>query len=347
MDVGDFRSDTVTRPTPAMYRAIAEAALGDDMFGDDPTVSALQAEAARILGKEAALFLPSGTMANQVALRVHCRPGEEAIVDDASHILNYEAGAAALAGIQTRSIATESGLYTPAQLAARLRRGDAHSPRTALVCFENTHNGAGGIAFDDAEIGALSDLAREHGAATYLDGARLFNAQIATSVPAARIAARVDSVSFCLSKGLGCPMGSMLCGSADFIAQARLHRQRMGGRLRQVGIVAACGIVALREGIDRLAEDHRRTEALVDRLRALSTLDVLRRDGLRYTNMVYFAVGARSRCTASELVAGARERGVLLVNGDERVLRAVCHRDVNDHHVERAAQVIAELTGAA
>jgi threonine aldolase len=346
MDVADFRSDTVTRPSPAMYRAIAEAELGDDTLGDDPTVAALEREAARILGKERALFLPSGTMANQVALRVHCRPGEEAIVDEGAHLLNFEAGSAALAGIQMRPVATETGLYTRAQLAARLRKGDVHTPRTALVCFENTHNFAGGVAFDDAELAELAALAHEAGAATHLDGARIFNAQIATSVPAARLAAHADSVMFCLSKGLGCPMGSMLCGSAAFIERARLERQRLGGGLRQAGIVAACGLVALREGIERLAEDHRRTADLAQRLAAMSTIDLLRREGARHTNMIYLAVNARSRCSAPALVEGCRARGVLLLNADERMMRMVCHKDVNDSHVERAARAIAELTGA-
>jgi len=342
--LADFRSDTVTRPTPAMYRAIAEAPLGDDTFRDDPTVLALEEAAARLLGKEAALFLVSGTMANQVALRVHCQPGEEAIVDEASHVLNFEAGAAALPGIQMRPVQTEIGLYAPEQLAQRLRRGNVHNPRTALVCFENTNNGAGGVAFDDRQTAPLAALARELGAATHLDGARIFNAQEVTGVPAAKLAAHMDSVSFCLSKGLGCPLGSMLCGSASFIERARLWRQRMGGGLRQAGIVAACGLVALRDGFAHLAEDHRRTGALAERLGALGTIDLLRRDGVRYTNMLYFSVNARSRCSAPALVEGCRRRGVLFY-GDEKTMRMVCHRDVGDAHVARAVEAIAEETG--
>lgn len=260
----DLRSDTVSKPDEAMREAIASAEVGDDVFGDDPTVNRLEAMAADLLGKEAAVFVPSGTMANLVAVMTHAGRGDEILLGDQSHIFNYEVGGtAAIAGAQVHALPNQGdGSLDPDVVEAAIRPPNIHHPRTALLCLENTHNRCGGAAIPADSIDRLCNVAHEHGLKVHLDGARIFNAAVALGVPAARIAQEADSVSFCLSKGLGCPVGSLLCGSREFISAARRNRKMLGGGMRQAGILAAAGIYALEHNIERLADDHRNAKAL-------------------------------------------------------------------------------------
>lgn len=260
----DLRSDTVSRPDEAMRRAIASAEVGDDVFGDDPSVNRLEAMAAERLGKEAALFVPSGTMANLIAVMTHVGRGDEILLGDQSHIFNYEVGGtAAIAGAQVHALPNlPDGGLEPALVEAAIRPPNVHHPRTSLLCLENTHNRCGGAAIPAETMDALAGIARRRGLHVHLDGARIFNAAVALGVPAARIARDVDSVSFCLSKGLGCPVGSLVCGSRDFIAEARRNRKMLGGGMRQAGILAAAGIYALEHNVDRLADDHENARKL-------------------------------------------------------------------------------------
>ena len=262
----DLRSDTVTLPTPAMREAIAKAELGDDVFGEDPTVNRLEAMAAEMLGKEAALLTASGTMSNLVALLAHCQRGDEVIVGSEAHVLHYEAvGAAALGGLELRPIPNDDrGRLDPSDVERAVRPPDIHQPRSTLVCLENTHNRCGGAVLSEHDLAAVAQAARRWGMAVHLDGARIFNAAVALGMPAAQLARHVDSVAFCLSKGLACPVGSVLCGSAQFIQRARRYRKMVGGGMRQAGIIAAAGIVALETMIDRLQEDHDNARVLAE-----------------------------------------------------------------------------------
>ncbi|MGC8494940.1 MAG: threonine aldolase family protein, partial [Syntrophobacteraceae bacterium] len=309
-NVSDFRSDTVTRPTPSMYEAMMTAPLGDDSLRDDPTVSKLEQMAADLLGKEAAMLCISGTMANQVAIRTHCLPGQEVILEESNHILNYEMGSAAFAMIQTRPIVGTNGVMEPREVERRLRSADGHSPGTGLICLENTHNAAGGVVLPRDLVQELSEIARRAGIPIHLDGARIFDAQVASGIPARELAAPADSVMFCLSKGLGCPLGSLLCGSKPFIEKARSFRQVMGGGMRQAGIIAACGIVALEENIGRLSEDHKRARRLGEGLSRIPAIEI---DISRVeTNMVYFGLKDGCAATLEDIIENARHRDVLM-----------------------------------
>jgi threonine aldolase len=267
----DLRSDTVTRPSAAMRKAMAEAEVGDDVFGDDPTVNRLQDVAAEMLGKEAALFVPSGTMANLASVMTHTRPGDEVILGDQSHILVYEVGGVArIANVVTRTLRNRpDGGLDPEDVGAVFRDRSLHTPQTALLCLENTHNRCGGGVLPAEEVAALARIAHDRGARVHLDGARVFNAQVALETPAAEIAKACDSVSFCLSKGLGCPVGSLICGTQEFIEEARRNRKLLGGGMRQVGILAAAGLYALEHNVRRLAEDHANARLLAEGLRAI------------------------------------------------------------------------------
>ncbi len=260
----DLRSDTVTHPTPAMREAMASAEVGDDVFGEDPTVGRLEEMAAELMGKEAAVFVPSGTMGNLASLLVHCQRGDEAIVGSEAHVLHYEGGgAAALGGIGLRTVPNDAhGMLDLDALEATIRGQNIHFPHTALVCLENTHNRGGGGVLTPEETAAVARLAHGHDLAVHLDGARIFNAAVALGVPAATLTAEVDSVTFCFSKGLSAPVGSVICGTAGFVARARKARKMLGGGMRQVGVVAAAGIVALETMVDRLAEDHEHARLL-------------------------------------------------------------------------------------
>jgi threonine aldolase len=328
----DLRSDTVTRPGPGMREAMAWAEVGDDVYGEDPTVNRLQELAAERLGKQAALLVPSGTMANQVALRVQTQPGDAVIAGENAHLQLYEAGAAAaISGLQFLT-AGRGGLFGAAEVEAAILPLDSHFPRTRIVCVENTHNRSGGCVFPLADVRAIGALAAARGLARHLDGARIFNAEVASGVPAREWAAHFDSVSFCLSKGLGAPIGSLLCGSRELIARAHRVRKQLGGGMRQAGVIAAAGLFALEHNVARLADDHANARLLAEGLSALSGIELLVKPE---TNMVLFRVP-----DAPGLVQRAAARGVLLgAVGPDRI-RAVTHLDVSAADVREAVRVI-------
>ncbi len=337
----DLRSDTVTRPDAAMRRAMAGAEVGDDVFHDDPTVQRLEALAAERLGKEAALFVASGTMANLVAVLSHTRPGDEALTGDESHVFNYEAaGAARVGGVQLRPLpnAPDGGLAA-ADVRAAIREPDIHAPRSALLCLENTHNRCGGAALTGAATAAAAAIAREAGLAVHLDGARIFNAAIATGEAAAELAASADSVCFCLSKGLGCPVGSLLCGPREFVERARRERKMLGGGMRQAGVLAAAGIHALECNVARLAEDHANARALAGGLARLGPFAV----DAPATNIVVLRVRAGTRDGWLTAFAAA---GVRAVPFGEGRIRMVTHRDAGEAAVAEALRRLEHATAA-
>ena len=336
----DLRSDTVTLPGPQMRHAMAEAEVGDDQYGEDPSVNRLQAEVASLLGTESALFLPSGTMANQVALRTLTRPGDDVLVPSESHIVLHETGGgAANAGVQFSTIGT-AGRYTATEVRAAIKpSGHIVYPPTTLLVAENTHNRAGGIVLDDREVRACLAVAREHGLATYLDGARLLNAAIAGGRPPADLVAGFDLVSLSLSKGLGAPAGSMLAGSGDLVARAHRYRRMAGGAMRQAGILAAAGSYALAHHVDRLAEDHANARLLATELLRGDDIE-LDLDTVQ-TNIVMFGlVERRGVPDAGTFVERCRERGVLLNSFGPRTVRAVTHLDVDAEACRTAAGIM-------
>ncbi len=333
----DLRSDTVTRPTPEMRRAMAEAEVGDDVYGEDPTVNRLQEGAARLMGKEAALFFPSGTMANQTAVKVHTQPGQEVICEATCHVYNVEmAMMAAFSGVQARPVAGERGHLTPDRVEAAVRPKSYYLAQTGLVVAENTANLAGGTVCTPEQAAALAQAARRHGLPLHLDGARIFNAAVALGVSAAELAAPFDSVMFCVSKGLGAPAGSLLCGSAAFVERARRVRKMLGGGMRQAGVLAAAGLVALATGVERLAEDHRRARLLAERLAETGLFEVDL--AAVQTNIVVVAV--RPPLFAPRVGEVLQRRGVLCHVLDERTIRFVTHRDVGDDGLARALEAV-------
>ena len=331
----DLRSDTVTRPTPAMRRAMAEAEVGDDVYREDPTALRLEAMAAERLGKEAALFVPTGTMGNQIAVKIWTRPGQEVVLEEQSHIFNYEmAQMAAFSGVMPRTVRGAGGALPVEAVRAALRPDTYYVAQTGLLALENTHMMAGGVVPEQAALQAVAALARSRGIATHLDGARLFNAAVASGRPAAELAGPFDSVMVCLSKGLGAPVGSIVAGPKGFIDEALRVRKRLGGGMRQVGVLAAAGIVALEQQVDRLAEDHAAARRLAERAAAIPGLAV--DPGRVETNIVIFEVEPRLG-SAAALVERWREEGVLAsVYGEPRV-RAVVHYDAPMARVEEAA----------
>ncbi len=338
----DLRSDTVTLPTSAMRSAMARAELGDDVYGEDPTVNRLEALAAERVGKQAAMLTPSGTMGNLCALMAHCGRGDEAIVGDGSHIYNYEGGgASALGGIVYHILPNQpDGTLALDHLRAAVRwLDDPHSAQTRLICLENTHNHCGGTVLPPAYMADVARLARERGLAIHLDGARLFNAAVALGIDAREITRHVDSVQFCLSKGLSAPVGSLLCGDADFIKRARRARKMLGGGMRQAGVIAAAGIVALETMIDRLAEDHANARMLAEGLAGLPQIAI---DLERVqTDIVIFEL--RNGMDADTFVHRLRARGVLVGDmGGERI-RAVTHYGIDAGDIEQALDVISSV----
>ncbi len=329
----DLRSDTVTLPTPEMRRAMAEAELGDDVFGEDPTVNRLEALAAERLGKEAAVLVTSGTQGNLVGMLSHTQRGDEVIVGDEAHIFHYEvAGAAVVGALQLRPVRNVDGMLDPAEVEAAIRPPNVHHPRTSLVCIENTHNRNGGAVLDASQILSIASAAHRHGVSVHLDGARIFNAAVALGVDVRALTAEVDSVTFCLSKGLAAPVGSVLCGSKEYVEIARKYRKMLGGGMRQAGIIAAAGIVALNTMVDRLAEDHENARILAEGLADLPGI-VLDPKKVR-TNIVIFDVTAPIGVPG--LVAGLKERGILChVAGPGRI-RMVTHYGIARADVERA-----------
>ncbi|WP_204137391.1 low specificity L-threonine aldolase [Halomicronema sp. CCY15110] len=334
----DLRSDTVTQPTPAMRRAIAEAPVGDDVLGDDPTVNELEETVAALLGKEAAVYMPSGTMTNQVALRTHTEPGDEIILESQAHIYFYEAGGpAALSGVMCKLIAGDRGLFTAADLQAALRPWNEHYPRTKLVCLENTHNRGGGSIFPLAEIQAIAQVCRANELRLHLDGARFWNACVAIGISEADYAAPFDTVSVCFSKGLGAPVGSALVGSQELMQRARRFRKMFGGGMRQAGIIAAGALYALQHHRDRLADDHAHAQRLAQ---GLQTIDGIRvnLDAVE-TNLVYFHTPPDLPATAlAEKLAAV---GVGVLPTASHTLRAVTNLMVDQAGIDTALEHIA------
>jgi len=337
----DLRSDTVTQPSPGMRAAMASATVGDDQFGEDPTVNLLQQRIASLLGKDSALWTPTGTMANQVALRVLTQPGDDVVVSQESHAVWHETGAsAANAGVQFTAIGA-GGVFSPEEFLAALKpRGHIVYPPTTLVEIENTHNRAGGVVFPQQDVVRICASARERGVATFLDGARLWNAAAASGLSPREMAAPFDLVSVALSKGLGAPGGSVLAGSEELIRRCIRYRRMSGGAMRQVGIFAAAGLHALEHHLDRLGEDHANARAMADRL-AASRRVVLDPARVR-TNILVFDL-THDAPDAPAVVARARERGVLVLAFGPRALRAVTHLDVSREECERAAEVLREV----
>jgi len=340
-DILDFRSDTLTLPTPAMREAMARAEVGDDVWEEDPTVKRLEALAAERTGKEAGLFVTSGTQGNLVSVCAQTQPGQEVVLDLDSHIFNYEvAGAARIGGVQMRPVKTARGFLHPDQVRQALRPANIHLPQTALVCLENTHNRHGGTCCTPEEIAAVASAAHEAGVGVHLDGARLFNAAVALRRPAADFTRHVDSVTFCVSKGLGAPVGSVVCGARDFIGRARRFRKMFGGGMRQAGIIAAAGIVALETMVDRLAEDHANARTLAEGLARLPKLSIDLASV--QTNIVIFHVERPGG--VDELVKGAAARRVKIHAISPTSIRCVTHKDVDADDIAKALEAFGEIT---
>jgi threonine aldolase len=342
-DIVDLRSDTLTLPTPEMREAMARAEVGDDVWGEDPTIHRLEALAAERLGKAAGLFVTSGTQGNLVSVVTHTRPGQEVVLDLDSHIYNYEvAGGAVIGNVQMRPTKTARGFLTPEQIREALRPANIHLPQTGLVCVENTHNRHGGTCCTPEEIAAVAAVAHEAGVPVHLDGARLFNAAVALGRPAADFARHVDSVTFCVSKGLAAPVGSVICGSAEFIERARRWRKMLGGGMRQAGIIAAAGIVSLEKMVDRLAEDHANARRLGEGLATMPGLSVNLSNV--QTNIVIVRVERGAPATDS-LVKGCAARKVKVHAMGPAAIRCVTHKDVDAEDISRALEAFRELTG--
>lgn len=344
MKIIDLRSDTVTVPTPEMRQAMFEAEVGDDVYGEDPTVNRLEIEAAAMLGKEAAMFVPTGSQGNQVAVLSHTNRGDEVIVEANSHVYFYEVGGiASLAGCQVRPIEGVRGVMDPDRIAAAIRGKNVHFPDTALICVENTHNRSGGCVVPLANIRAIAALAHEHGIPVHMDGARVFNAATALGLPVAEVVAPVDSIMFCLSKGLAAPVGSMLVGSQAFIDKARRNRKLLGGGMRQAGIIAAAGLVGLRSMVERMAEDHANARRLAEGLLHLPGIAVEMETV--QTNMIMFDV-TDARWNAASLAGAMGRAGVRCNASGEQRIRLVTHKDVAAADVPDALDRIAEVLKA-
>jgi threonine aldolase len=340
-DVVDLRSDTLTVPTPEMREAMAHAEVGDDVYEEDPSVRRLEALAAERLGKEAALFVTSGTQGNLVSVLAQTQPGQEVVLDGDAHIFNSEvAGATVIGGVQLRPVRTERGFLTAAQVRESLRPANIHVPQTALVCVENTHNRHGGTCCTPEEIATVAAVAHEAGVSVHLDGARLFNAAVALGRPARDFTRYADSVTFCVSKGLAAPVGSLVCGSAEVVARARRVRKMLGGGMRQAGILAAAGIVALERMVERLAEDHAHARRLAE---GVAKLPSVRIDlASVQTNIVIFRVDRPGG--VDELARGAAARKVKIHAMSPTAVRCVTHKDVDADDVGRALDAFKEIT---
>ncbi|MGH7234965.1 MAG: low-specificity L-threonine aldolase [Nitrospiraceae bacterium] len=337
----DLRSDTVTKPSPAMREAMARAPVGDDVYGEDPTVNRLQEMAAVLLGKAAALFVPSGIMANQLSIRVQTQPGDEVIVESRSHIVRYEHGAAAaLAGVQLHWVSGDRGILEPERVEAAIRPKDPYTIPTTLICLENTHNSGGGSIYPLSKIEQIRAVALARGIPMHLDGARLFNAVVATGVSAAEYARHFETVSFCLSKGLGAPVGSVIVSDRPTVDKLRRFRRMYGGGMRQAGILAAAGIYALDHNISRLKEDHDHARVLANVLRKIRTVSI--QPDQVDSNIVLFEVMA-SRRSPAEILADLKKEGLLVNAVGGTTFRAVTHLDVTSKDIEEAGQIFASV----
>jgi len=337
----DLRSDTVTRPTPGMLDAMMSAKVGDDVFEDDPTVHELESKVAKLFGVEASLFVPSGTMGNQVSLYTHAHRGDELICDDEAHIDWYEVGAAAaLSGLQVRPVPAPNGIPDPARIAAAIRPPNIHHPVTGIVAMENTHNRAGGVVVPLDVTRKVVSVAHDNGAKAHLDGARIWNASVATDIALSEWVQGFDSVSVCLSKGMGAPVGSMILGKREFITRARRTRKMFGGGMRQVGILAAAGIWAIDNQLPKLADDHRRAKHLAEAIGRLPGVRLV--PNPPPTNIIVIDLAERGINT-DKVMAKLNDRGVLLVGFGGTRIRAVTHRDVDDADIEKAIEEIGKV----
>lgn len=338
IDVVDLRSDTVTRPTEKMLEAMMRAPVGDDVLGDDPTVMRLEELAADMMGKEEAVFVPSGTMGNQIAIASHCSPGDAILVEEEAHILYYEVGAPALiAGVVSWTLPSVLGVMDPKVVEGRVLKQSLHTPGTTLLCLENTHNRAGGTVIPLEKMAAYRAICERNGMKIHLDGARIFNASVALGVQPKQIAKHVDTVTFCLSKGLRSPVGSVLCGDAAFVERARIWRKRLGGGMRQSGLLAACGIISLTKMIPRLTQDHARAKHLAGAIDDMEGLQV-NWDTVQ-TNMVIVETDA----PADFWVEALRDLDVWVLAPGPKKLRLVVHADIDDPKLDRALDAFAQL----
>ena len=337
----DLRSDTVTRPTPAMRKAMAEAEVGDDVFGEDPTVNALQEKVAHLLGKEASLFVPSGTMANQLSIKSHTQSGDEVIIELSSHPYNFEGGAgAALSGIQFQCLKGVRGILDASQIEEAIRPDDHHFPVTRLVCLENTHNRGGGSIYPLEKISEIYRLAKSKGLLLHLDGARLWNASMATGIKPEEYAQWADSVSVCLSKGLGAPIGSLVAGSKSFIDRVHRFRKMFGGGMRQAGIIAAAGIYALDHHIERLKDDHQNARRLAVGLKEFKGVSI---DPKHVeTNIVIFDV-SNTGMTGAQVSEAMKKEGVLIHAFSRTQIRLVTHLDITSEDIETALKAFEKI----
>jgi len=337
----DLRSDTVTRPSKAMREAMANAIVGDDVFGEDPTVNDLQQSVAAMLGKESALFVPSGCMSNQLALKAHTNAGDEVIMEQDAHMFNYETAApAVLSAVQVKTIPGIRGVFRADELLPHIRPALYYMPKTKVICIENTHNRAGGAIFPLDEIKKISSFCKDQGILFHLDGARLWNASVATGIPVKEWAQYFDSVSVCFSKGLGAPVGSALCGNQQFVTTARKWRKVFGGGMRQSGIIAAGALFALRNNIDRLKEDHKKAEFFAREISKIPSFEIDMESV--QTNIVLVDV-QKTGTTPQQVIDTLKERGVLISGGTFTKFRAVMHLDVTMQQVEYAVETIQRI----
>lgn len=341
MRIIDFRSDTVTLPTEEMLQEMVKAPLGDDVYGDDETVNNLEKLAAEIMGKEAALLVPSGTMGNLIAVMAHTTPGQEIILEESSHIYLYEvAGIARLAGVQARTLKGEAGVPSVEDVEAAIRVDNIHFPETGLICLENTHNMAGGVAIPIEKMEAVYKLAKKKNIPLHLDGARIFNAAETLKVDVKEITKNVDSVMFCLSKGLCAPIGSILAGSKSFIDKARKLRKMLGGGMRQAGIIAAAGIVALNKQSKRLHEDHLHARLLAEGLNHIKGVEVdLAMIHSNIINVDFYNTGK----SVPDLVKEMKEKGILVNGRNHRLIRFVTHNGISSSDINKAVEIIKQL----
>ncbi|RPI88483.1 MAG: low-specificity L-threonine aldolase [Chloroflexi bacterium] len=346
MNLIDLRSDTVTQPTPEMRRAMAQAEVGDDVYGEDPTINELQELAADKLGKEAGLLVPSGTMGNLAAILTHCGRGDEVILGNKAHTFLFEAGGiSALGGVHSCQIPNQpDGTLALEDISSFIRADDDHQPITRLITLENTHNRCGGVVLTPEYTQAVGKLAKEHNLLLHIDGARIFNAAVALGVNASVLVEPADSITFCLSKALCAPVGSVLCGSREFIRQAKRIRKQLGGGMRQAGILAAAGIIALNTMVDRLAEDHYRAKCLADGLREIPGFEL--DPGTPYTNMVFFNVSPSVPLDAVQIAIRMEEQGVLVHDTGRRRFRLVTHYWIDDGAVKKAVDAFAKVITA-